>query len=934
MRKLLLLFALLLSSSAVRAQTSGLAAYNGYVQPAGYPFGPPFIAVCASGGSGGPPCAPLTIIYSDLSGTQQLPNPFQINPNGNGNYTFYGTCATPYVVQSYGAGYTTTLTSVALPSCSGGGGGGVTGNPSRLQTFGGTLLTSGDFSLGACWGTGASISGIIGTDTAFTFTITAGTSPCNQPTVTMTYHNGPWLVVNAVTASVVSNATGQVSDVGLSPLATSLSALTLTYLNFPVAAQTYTFSVIVTGNSNITIAAPLNTVPFSGITTSTNTSAAMTCNTPCSIAGTGVSGGTSASLNAVGPVINVTNSAYGASPSLANNSTAFAAVAAAATAASTVSFGTPTIRAVTHTVNVAGTSFNIPVTVVAGDTVLVFVSGVFPTHTTSVSDGTNVYAPISSTLTVAGDTFVTLQIWSTAVASGVAFTGNITVTDGSGGDTIGGFAMVAYNIGSIGQQNSNGTSGNSTAPSANLTIADANNLVVSGSAWSAGGTTSIAANVGTVQDSFASTGSTQGGAIITNTSATPGTNLTTSGTLSASVHWVIESVELRSVRNVIPTVYFPAGVYNYTSGLSFPNPVTLQGGPGGAWLCYEGSAHAIDFGPKQTQFPGSQAYTVQGMSFTCGSLMTEGIYVNTFIITTRFIGNEFNNFGNVNAYMIYLAGDNYDDVITQNNFILGDNIPRNGVALKSGDGNGQMHFFGNRMSCFGCTLSNTATTNNIGLDIQGNGSQIFGNDIEFWSPSIWIDNGAVNIKVFSNYLENSAAANTMPVIQFTGTPNTGMIIENNFAVVHALNAFIAPSDASQTLSNARIRDNYLITNPVGNPVVVLNNLAGQTGNQASGNYCSVGGDSGECDKLHTTGGNVSRWNADLSPVLTFTGTLNQAISYTFLTTYSTAPNCVITPVNPAANTFTITTLSTTTLTVTVAGTFSGTVNAHCDVNAY
>jgi hypothetical protein len=129
----------------------------------------------------------------------------------------------------------------------GGGGGGSNGAINRFQPVLGTALSATDFILTG-WGSGASISSVTGTDTDFTLTITAGSAPTITPTITLTYHDGPWLSINSDTAQM-TGGTGAVSDVVTS---STLSQMTMTYLSLPITGKTYTVSGLVAGNSTVT----------------------------------------------------------------------------------------------------------------------------------------------------------------------------------------------------------------------------------------------------------------------------------------------------------------------------------------------------------------------------------------------------------------------------------------------------------------------------------------------------------------------------------------------------------------------------------------------------------------------------------------------------------------------------------------------------------
>jgi hypothetical protein len=119
--------------------------------------------------------------------------------------------------------------------------------PPVLTSFGfatGTPLVSGNFALSG-WGTGATITGIHGTQMGCTFTITAGTMPSISPTVTLTfptaYPNSP------LSLAQITGGSGAVTDISI---ATSTTQAVFTYNGLPTATQTYTFSVFELGLGN------------------------------------------------------------------------------------------------------------------------------------------------------------------------------------------------------------------------------------------------------------------------------------------------------------------------------------------------------------------------------------------------------------------------------------------------------------------------------------------------------------------------------------------------------------------------------------------------------------------------------------------------------------------------------------------------------------
>jgi hypothetical protein len=78
---------------------------------------------------------------------------------------------------------------------------------------------------------------------------------------------------------------------------------------------------------------------------------------------------------------------------------------------------------------------------------------------------------------------------------------------------------------------------------------------------------------------------------------------------------------------------------------------------------------------------------------------------------------------------------------------------------------------------------------------------------------------------------------------------------------------------------------------VANPIVVQNNLTGQTGNISWHNTCSTAQytPSTPCPLIHTLGGNINQWNNDNGGTCTLT--TGACPVYSFLVTYGVAPKC-------------------------------------------
>lgn len=217
------------------------------------------------------------------------------------------------------------------------------------------------------------------------------------------------------------------------------------------------------------------------------------------------------------------------------------------------------------------------------------------------------------------------------------------------------------------------------------------------------------------------------------------------------------------------------------------------------------------------------------------------------------------------------------------------------------------------------------------LSINGITHIILGNNFEGgFCPIIQLLTGDNGTKIENNHMEVTNSG--CPAITFQAGV-IGLHVLNNWFVgpfSGTQPALIQPVSGTDTLTQALIADNHVIRLPAATPFVLLNNLAGQTNNIARNNICATAilNATAPCPLTHTAGANISQWNADYAPKLTFAA--GTTASYTFGTTYAAAPFCTIPPNIPgAATTLTITTLSTTTLTITASASNSSTVNAIC-----
>jgi hypothetical protein len=113
----------------------------------------------------------------------------------------------------------------------------------RLEAVG-TPLTGNNFSLSSGWGSGASISRVVGNDQAFYVTIdSAGVSVAPNPTVTLTFRDGAWSDGKAPIYvcgrdEANSPATGIAVDV------VTLTSMRMMFVGKPIAGTSYTISCL------------------------------------------------------------------------------------------------------------------------------------------------------------------------------------------------------------------------------------------------------------------------------------------------------------------------------------------------------------------------------------------------------------------------------------------------------------------------------------------------------------------------------------------------------------------------------------------------------------------------------------------------------------------------------------------------------------------
>lgn len=673
----------------------------------------------------------------------------------------------------------------------------------------------------------------------------------------------------------------------------------------------------------------------------------------CKVGQYSLAGGSSVSPNtptSVGPVFNASN--YGALPTLADNATAFAALSAASNTAAYASVGVPTIRSTVATIQSTSTvtSATATVNISQGDTVLI---GTIALNAPGVlaytiSDGVNTYYPVNLNSSPIGTFNEQIQVFGTAPGAAKAFSGTLTVNV-SPAALMGFIVLDAFNVGSYGQGNLFRESAAGTAtPTVTAAIQDSNNIIATWIDFCNAAGVTISQNAGTLQQSWNSTAARCGGGLVTNTSASATTSLVTSASLTAGSAWAVNGIELRSVTTVMPTVYFPAGRYTYTSGLSFTNPVTLKGEPG-AVLCYGGTAHAVDLGPGTLTFafPQVDYYIVDGLRFECGAGMTQGIVFANNAIFGEVKNSTFYNFGNTTSAAVFSNGDTQDMSIKLNHFLIFDgppapaNVPsRKFVDLTTNSQFSTLTMTNNYAVCVaakfnagvGCGITSGPLVSTSGYANIISNNSIGGG----FCPAIQLGLTAPtpSTRIQDNNFEVDQAG--CSAITYRSTQTDGLRVLNNFFSFKAAGtALLGPADGTQLLTNAEVSNNVAANISIANPLVIQNNLAGQTNNIGWHNTCSTAQGSGTtpCALLHTLGGNIGQWNADNSGTCTLT--TGACPVFNFLVTYAVAPKCTASWTGTGTFTGILKVLSSTTqLTITdTVSESTGVVNWSCNADA-
>lgn len=330
-------------------------------------------------------------------------------------------------------------------------------------------------------------------------------------------------------------------------------------------------------------------------------------------------------------------------------------------------------------------------------------------------------------------------------------------------------------------------------------------------------------------------------------------------------------------------VFFPAGQYLYTDGLTFTRPVRLWGLKS-ATLNFEGTGNAVKLGPDGLTITtySDEPYTVQGLRFTGGLDMAQGLYFNNFVTMVRLLDVEMHNFGNAEAHAIYFAGDNWDALVQGCTFYADGPQRRNWmrVAPQTVDST--------RVRVLGCLGTNQAEDGfrGEGLWFDGAVNEVAHCKIEGFAPNIRLGPLAHHMSIVDTYFETTDDGGC---IQYGGVADEPLAanwiqhlkVRDCYANMHNADDiatesyFLEPTNPDTALQYAYIDGVWAAS--TDRELVLLNNVGSQTGNEAR-NLRGVTG-------VYAPGSNILPWKEDGKNSVSTTG---------FLMTAAGAPVPVIT----------------------------------------
>ena len=324
---------------------------------------------------------------------------------------------------------------------------------------------------------------------------------------------------------------------------------------------------------------------------------------------------------------------------------------------------------------------------------------------------------------------------------------------------------------------------------------------------------------------------------------------------------VNSAYRVASASSTIPTIYIPAGNYTYSTDMVFGGPVTLRCEPGTV-LNYAGTNYAVKLGPDGLTVSNYNPlpYTVNGCQFTGGARAVVGIFVNEFVVKSYVDEVMFMRFGGTSTWALWYQGSNWDARVDKLYVWLGNT---NGIYQNAADpanpvngDYGQSHLY---------VLNSHIQGSGQGIYLNGFNSIVDNTNLSMANgPSIQLGGWANGAVLQNVYMERTAGS--APCVAYGDGANSpraknlislvsvkGIYCNPHNKDFHTSAGVIAPTTGTSRISNWTLESVVASSDTLpGTPLVVQNDLNGQSGNTAT----SVFGPA----PLHTTGRNIEAWS--------------------------------------------------------------------------
>lgn len=329
-------------------------------------------------------------------------------------------------------------------------------------------------------------------------------------------------------------------------------------------------------------------------------------------------------------------------------------------------------------------------------------------------------------------------------------------------------------------------------------------------------------------------------------------NKTLMEALSAKVNAMTDS-------NIDIEIFFPEGVYTYSGGLKFTREVKLTGF---GTLNFTGNGYAVDFGKETGSVSDYQRiYAVDGLTFTGGAMMAQGINFRNFVTMPRLNNVKFINFGNKDAFGVHFAGNNWDAYMSDCTYYSRLEYKTNWIKAYHNKINST------RVRITNCVGTNQSEIRGIGIWLDGANNIIGDCKLEGFAPNIRLGGLANYCTIHDTYFESLDAGGNIQFGdesggQYESNWINGLTISNCYANMHNTDGlggtsyFLEPTNDKVGLQDTVLENIHVRAS--NKEMVRLNPLVSQVRNRA--NSCTNNSNK----PIHTMGTGVTQWSGNNS----------------------------------------------------------------------